>query len=94
MLHGELPHGLELERATEVFDEASTPAGLRRAHRVAPGLWGVLRVHEGEMALVWEGDGAVVELRAGDGVVIPPDTPHHVEPGPGARFAVEFHRPA
>ena len=34
---------------TPVFDENTLPAGLRRAHRTKPGVWGVIRVLEGRL---------------------------------------------
>ncbi len=109
MEHGRLPDGLTLQRSTDVFTDESVPDGLRRAHRVATGVWGRLRVLDGALRFVWEPtqptdvggighvDGGIdvaepVELVAGDSVVIPPDTPHRVEPAPGCRFLVEFHR--
>lgn len=91
--HGELPDGSALDRVTDEFTAASVPAGLLRAHRVATGVWGRLVLHAGSLTFVWEdGDEGGVELVAGDRMVIPPDTRHHVEPGPDARFRVEFHR--
>lgn len=56
-------------------------------------MWGLLEVVAGSVAFVWEdrADGPVL-LAAGDSVVIPPQVPHHVEPGPDARFHVSFHR--
>ena len=92
MEHGQLPEGLTLERTTEEFTDVTAPAGLLRAHRVARGVWGRLHVDAGTVRFVWEDAGDALELDAGDAVVIPPDTPHRVEPGPGCRFAVEFHR--
>jgi len=87
-----LPSGLEHVRTTPVFDEATVPEGLRRAHQVAEGVWGVLRVHTGTVTFVDEGSGESRDVPAGGSQVIPPATPHHVEPGEGATFAVEFHR--
>ena len=94
MERGSLPPGLMLHRTTDVFTDTTVPAGLLRAHRVAPGVWGRLVVREGRLRFVWEVAESVdpLELLAGDSVVIPPDTPHRVEPGPGCRFVVEFHR--
>lgn len=95
MQHGELPAGLSLARSTDELTAATVPAGLLRAHRIASGVWGVLRVRGGRMRFVWEPAdrvGPAIELEAGDSVVIPPDSPHHVEPGDDARFVVEFHR--
>ncbi|NLA37100.1 MAG: DUF1971 domain-containing protein [Actinobacteria bacterium] len=93
MQHGTLPEGLEFQRATDEFTATSVPEGLRRAHRVAPGVWGLLKLHAGTLRFVWEDDpDAPVELAAGDSVVIEPDRRHHVEPGDDARFQIEFHR--
>ena len=91
-MQANLPDGLTLNRTTPEFTHESTPDGLRRAHRVAKGVWGRLVVHAGEVKFVFEdepGDGEVV--RQGHHVVIPPDTPHHVVTYEGCRFVVEFY---
>jgi len=91
--HGHLPEGVELQRTTDVFDVDSVPAGLLRAHRLAAGVWGLLSVTQGEVTFIWEDrPDAPVELGEGDALVIEPETAHHVEPGPDARFTVAFHR--
>lgn len=88
----ELPAGLVLVRQTPVFTDLTTPAGLRRAHRVAVGVWGRLLVLEGRVRFVFEDLPATShELHAGDAIVIPPDVAHRVEPAAGCRFVVEFH---
>lgn len=93
MQHGHLPTGLALVRATEELTAESVPAGLLRAHRLAPGVWGLLRVTAGSLVFVWEDrPGDPVVLVEGDATVIPPEVPHRVEPGAGVRFVVEFHR--
>ncbi len=35
-------------RSTAVFDETTLPDSLRREHRTKAGVWGVIRVLEGE----------------------------------------------
>lgn len=93
MQHGDLPEGLALQRTTDEFDVDAVPAGLLRAHRLAAGVWGLLRVTGGSLAFVWEDrPDDPVELRAGDAMVIEPETLHHVERGPDAQFTVAFHR--
>ena len=87
-----LPDGLELTRTTPVWDEASLPDGLLRAHRIADGVWGRLVVHDGALDLTFEDDGTVQHLQAGDAAAIPPARPHHVSVTGPVRFAVEFHR--
>jgi len=90
-----MPDGYVLERTTPEFTDISTPAGLRRAHRVARGVWGRLRVLHGAVTFVFEdAPGVALALGAGDHVDIPPDTAHRVEPAAGCRFVVEFHVPA
>lgn len=93
MQHGELPGAVTLHRTTDAFDSETVPTGLLRAHQIADGVWGRVCVLAGTLRFVWEdGDRPAVELGVGDALVIPPRTPHHVEPGPGVRFLVEFHR--
>jgi tellurite resistance-related uncharacterized protein len=90
----ELPENLDHFRTTDVFDADTVPGGLLRAHRIADGVWGRIVVHAGTLRFVFEDDPDRSEdLVAGTSLVIPPSTPHHVELGEGARFAVEFHRP-
>lgn len=88
----ELPEGLAHDRTTRPFDSESVPAGLLRAHRVAPGVWGELVVHAGEVTFVVEATGTSRALAAGETQVIEPDVAHHVEPNGNALFEVRFHR--
>lgn len=93
MQHGLLPEGLVLQRVTDEFTAQSVPSGLMRSHRLAAGVWGVLRVAVGTLIFVREAQPeARVALAAGDALVIPPEVPHHVEVGTDTRFTVEFHR--
>ena len=88
-----LPVGLEHVRTTDVFDQDHHPAGLRRAHRVADGVWARLLVHTGELGFVFEdAPDDRLDLRAGDAVVIPPRRLHHIEVTGPASFVIEFHR--
>ncbi len=88
-----LPDGLEHARTTSVFDNATVPAGLLRAHRVADGVWGNLVVHTGIVTFVFDDEpDRPVTAQAGDTVAIPPGRQHHLELDGPATFAVEFHR--
>ena len=87
-----LPDGLAHVRTTETFTASTTPHGLRRAHRLTPGVWGRLRVEGGTVLFVVEETGESRRLGIGDTQVIEPEVAHHVEPGEGASFTVEFHR--
>ena len=78
-------------RVTPVFTEASLPAALRKAHSTRAGVWGVIRVLEGEL-----------RYRTGEPereTVLSPDRPgliaprqlHSVEPLGPMRMQVEFY---
>ncbi len=87
-----MPGGLALVRTTPEFTDATTPGGLRAAHRVANGVWGRLRVLDGRVRFVFEGPPrSEHDLGAGETIDIPPETAHRVEPATGCRFVVEFH---
>ncbi|MFV0524823.1 MAG: DUF1971 domain-containing protein [Acidimicrobiales bacterium] len=87
-----LPVGVAWVRTTAVFTAATVPAGLRRAHRVADGVWGVLRVRRGPVRFVIEADGSARDLSASQFAIIEPGVAHHVEPGPDAEFVIDFYR--
>jgi tellurite resistance-related uncharacterized protein len=87
-----LPSSLEHVRTTPEFTATTVPAGLLRAHQLAPEVWGVLRVIEGTVVFVAEVTGDERAVSNGQCQVIPPEVPHHVTPGPDARFVIEFHR--
>lgn len=89
----QLPDGLELTRTTDVFSPETAPAGLRRAHRVADGVWGRFVVRTGAATFAFEDDAEhPIAVGAGDSVAIPPGRLHHVEFDGPATFVVEFYR--
>jgi tellurite resistance-related uncharacterized protein len=87
----ELPDGLTVVRRTTHWDETTMPAALRRAHRVAAGRWGQLRVEQGQVRFR-AATTPPLDVLVGPGRVqpIPPEVDHDVEPGGHARFCVEF----
>lgn len=87
----ELPDGLIVARTTATWDEHTIPNALRRAHRVATGTWGRLRVEAGSLRFVARTDpitDVIVESEVAQG--IPPDVEHHIEPQGPTRFAIDF----
>lgn len=88
----ELPDDVDLVRSTDVFDETTVPAGLRREHRVADGVWGRLVVDDGCLGFRFEDEDRTRHVTAGDAIVIPPQRLHHVDVAGPVRFHVEFHR--
>ena len=89
----QLPAGLEHIRTTETFDHDHHPAGLRRAHRVASGVWALLAVSDGELSFSFEDEpDHTIRVAAGGTVVIPPGRLHHVDITGPVIFNLEFHR--
>ncbi|MEO7573472.1 MAG: DUF3565 domain-containing protein [Acidimicrobiales bacterium] len=87
----ELPTDLQVVRVTDTWDELTTPAGLRRAHRVAAGTWGRMRIEAGRVRFRAQTSPPVdVVLAAGASQPIPPGVEHEVEPLGPVRFRVEF----
>lgn len=94
----EWPADMACYRKTPVFEAGQVPRGLLREHATKAGVWGRIVVSAGEVVYV-VGDrrwrlrpGAGGSAADGAGVVVP-ELRHHVEPGPDARFCVEFWRP-
>lgn len=88
-----LPPDVVLVRTTEVFDEQQHPPGLRRAHRVAEGVWGRLVVRTGALGFVFDDDpDHPRRVVAGAHQVIPPGRLHHIEFDGRVSFVIEFHR--
>ncbi len=87
----ELPDGLRVVRTTQVWDEETMPAALRRAHRVGAGTWGRLHVQQGEVRFRARTRPPLdVVVRPGIPQGIPPEVEHEVEPRGNVRFLVEF----
>jgi tellurite methyltransferase len=90
----ELPQGLEVVRTTDTWDELTMPAGLRHAHRVPIGSWGLLRVERGELLFRAQTEPVIeMNLVAGAAQPIPPGVAHEVEPRGYVQLFVEFLRP-
>ncbi|MDA8290355.1 MAG: DUF3565 domain-containing protein [Actinomycetota bacterium] len=89
----EPPDGLRLERTSPEWDERTLPAGLRRAHRLAPGTWATITVRSGALRLQVGSEPPIsVELRPGPAVQhVPPEVLHEIEPLGPVRFVVAFH---
>ena len=82
-------------RSTPVFDNRTLPAALRKEHRTRAGVWGVIRVIEGEVRLIRSGQEEVSEILTVErhGVVQPAET-HRVEPLGPMRMRVDFYERA
>src|SRR5690606_21284246 len=69
-----LPADVVHSKSTPLFDQESVPAGLRREHSTAAGVWGRIVVHEGSLRYVIEAPDSEEHL-------LVPGTPGIVEPG-------------
>lgn len=78
-------------RSTPVFDEQTLPAALRREHRTKAGVWGAIRVLEGQLKLTYLNPGSELIVSAGASAAVLPDQPHFVEPVGKMRMQVEFY---
>ncbi|MDE1918402.1 MAG: DUF1971 domain-containing protein [Sphingomonadales bacterium] len=81
-------------KATPVFDEISLPQAIRNAHQTKPGVWGLLRVLEGEAVLVFHDGQPPVRVSVDQPATIPPEAVHHVEVTGPVRMQVEFYHDA
>lgn len=84
-------HAPQPYRSTPIFDAQTLPGALRREHRTKLGVWGVVRVLEGKLRLVYvEPPGDVVVEPGRPGLLLP-DQPHFVEPIGDMRMQVDFY---
>lgn len=78
-------------RTTPVFDETTLPPAIRNNHSTRAGVWGLLRVLEGQVRLAFEGQAEPVLVTADRPATIPPEAVHHVELIGPMRMQVEFY---
>lgn len=79
-------------KTTPVFDQDSLPEAIRSAHNTKAGVWGLLRVLEGEVRLVFHDPPRSVRVTPDRPATIPPQVVHHVEVSGPMRMQVEFYR--
>jgi tellurite resistance-related uncharacterized protein len=78
-------------RSTPVFDQDTLPAALRARHSTKAGVWGVVKVLEGELELTWlEPPGSAILTPGSPGTVLP-EQPHFVTPRGPMRMQVDFY---
>lgn len=78
-------------KSTPVFDEKTLPEKLRNAHQTKPGVWGVIRVLEGEVRYVIEATSVEKILTPTNPGLVLPEEFHHVEPLGAMKMQVEFY---
>ncbi len=83
----EAPYG-----ASPIFDEQSLPDALRNDHRTKAGTWGLLRVLDGEVRLLFVDPPSELLATPDSPAIIPPQSTHYVVPLGRMRMQVEFYR--
>lgn len=79
-------------RSTPIFDEDTLPQALRARHNTKAGVWGVIRVLEGELRLTYlEDPPSEVLLTPGQPGLIRPQQPHFVTPLGPMKMQVDFY---
>jgi tellurite resistance-related uncharacterized protein len=76
---------------TAVFDQDTLPQALRREHATKTGVWGVIRVIEGRLALRFLDGTPGAVLSPDRPGLVRPEQPHLVEPLGPMRMRVEFY---
>lgn len=75
-----------------LFDEQTLPDSLRNEHRTKEGTWGLLRVLDGEVRLIFQDPPSERLVVPGSPAIIPPQATHHVVPLGKMTMRVEFYR--
>ena len=78
-------------RSTPVFDQDTLPAALRRRHNTKAGVWGLIRVLEGQLTLTYLDPPSEVILTPGNPGLVEPQQPHFVTPDGPMRMQVDFY---
>lgn len=78
-------------RSTPVFDQDTLPAALRARHTTKAGVWGMIRVLEGELRLTILEPPSEVVITPDNPAVILPQQPHLVTPLGPMRMQVDFY---
>ena len=78
--------------SSPIFDEQTLPNALRNDHRTKVGTWGLLRVLEGEVRLIFTEPLTEHRVTPVSPAIIPPQATHYVVPVGAMRMQVEFWR--
>ncbi|MEZ5749418.1 MAG: DUF1971 domain-containing protein [Caenibius sp.] len=77
-------------RSTPLFDQDTLPAALRHRHDTKEGVWGVIRVIEGELKLTYlDPESETILTPASPGLILP-QQPHFVTPLGPMKMQVDF----
>lgn len=78
-------------RSTPVFDQDTLPTALRARHDTKAGVWGLIRVIEGQLLLTYLDPKSEVILSPENPGLILPRQPHFVTPVGAVKMQVDFY---
>lgn len=78
-------------RSTPVFDQDTLPAALRQRHDTKAGVWGLIRVIEGELRFTCLDPLSETVLVPGRPGLVLPQQPHFVTPLGAMKMQVDFY---
>lgn len=78
-------------RSTPVFDQETLPAALRARHDTKAGVWGLLRVIEGQVTLTYLDPPSDLIVSPGNPGLILPQQPHFVTVTGPMKMQVDFY---
>lgn len=78
-------------RSTPLFDEETLPTALRARHSTKAGVWGVIRVIEGQVRLSCLDPVSDVILDVDHSGIVLPEQPHFVMPLGRMKMRVDFY---
>lgn len=78
-------------RSTPVFDQDTLPAALRARHDTKAGVWGMIRVIEGQLLLSYLDPPSEIMLDPERSGLILPGQPHFVTPVGPMKMRVDFY---
>lgn len=78
-------------RSTPVFDQNTLPSALLSRHNTKAGVWGVIKVLEGELKLTYLDPQSERDLSKGDSAVVGPQQWHYVTPSGEFQMQVDFY---
>lgn len=82
---------IEPYRSTPIFDQDSLPAALRQRHNTKAGVWGLVRIIEGQLRLIYLDPLSQCVLDPATPGVLLPEQPHFVELMGPMKMRVEFY---
>ncbi|GAA4772178.1 hypothetical protein GCM10023219_19050 [Stakelama sediminis] len=83
--------GIRPYRSTPIFDQDTLPSALRARHDTKAGVWGLIRIIEGELRLTYLDPLSEIILTVDQPGLILPQQPHFVTPLGPMRMQIDFY---